>query len=256
MDRQALPERLRREGVPKQLYDFRRRKDDVYVLSEEGGKWLVFYLERGSRYDLKSFDKEEDACEDFYNRLHESHQFLIDHHLIDKYDRMPSAERKTGKTPWRWRRMNSYRVTKYDPKFRIDGIYTADEWTSIFDVGQTFSGREFTMREYEITEQNYINFILKTLSACGIEHLTICQPENYGRLRWRDGQRLDAAGVQAFARDCLRERVWGKLQAKHFFVHFGYDYYMYVGCMLDGGEIKKIAEENCLFCENMPSPYL
>lgn len=134
--------------------------------------------------------------------------------------------------------------------------HTADEWTSIFDVGQTFSGREFTMREYEITEQNYINFILKTLSACGIEHLTVCQLENYGRLRWRDGQRLDAAGVQAFARDCLREKVWGKLQAKHFFVHFGYDYYMYVGCTLDDGEIKKIAGENCLFCENMPSPYL
>lgn len=79
MNTQQLMERLNREGLPKQFYDFNTRKDDVHVLLQEDGKWLVFYMERGNRYNLKSFDNEEAACEEFYNRIKDLYEFTIKH---------------------------------------------------------------------------------------------------------------------------------------------------------------------------------
>ncbi len=40
--------------------------------------------------------------------------------------------------------MFQYRITKYDPAFRIDGKYTKDEWTSIHDIGKIYNGCIFT----------------------------------------------------------------------------------------------------------------
>ena len=35
--------------------------------------------------------------------------------------------------------MFEYRITKYNPIFRVNGIYTRDDWTSICDVGKKYN---------------------------------------------------------------------------------------------------------------------
>lgn len=44
--------------------------------------------------------------------------------------------------------MNYYRISKYDPQYRIDGIYQKDEWTSMSDIGNIYGGKVFTEDEY------------------------------------------------------------------------------------------------------------
>lgn len=38
--------------------------------------------------------------------------------------------------------MNEYRVTKYDPKYRMDGAYAGAEWTCAADVGVSVLARK------------------------------------------------------------------------------------------------------------------
>jgi len=42
------------------------------------------------------------------------------------------------------KQLYEYRIVKYNPKFRINGIYTKNEWTSISDIGDEFDGVFFT----------------------------------------------------------------------------------------------------------------
>lgn len=51
--------------------------------------------------------------------------------------------------------MKQYRVTKYNPAFRIDGKYTRNEWTSISDIGKNYDGETFTLSAYEKVESHY-----------------------------------------------------------------------------------------------------
>lgn len=45
--------------------------------------------------------------------------------------------------------MNWHEIVKYSPqKYDSNGIYTTDEWTSIWDVGKKFDGKLFTLEEY------------------------------------------------------------------------------------------------------------
>jgi len=61
--------------------------------------------------------------------------------------------------------------------------------------------------------------------------------------------------LRQLMQDCLRERCWCKLVANRFFLHFGYDYYMYVECIIDPLEINKICDKYGLYGEIFNSPY-
>lgn len=63
--------------------------------------------------------------------------------------------------------------------------------------------------------------------------------------------------VLMIARGVLREDFWCKLEAKDFFIHFGYDYYMYIGADIEEEKMSEIARKNGLFAEHIGiSPYL
>jgi len=50
--------------------------------------------------------------------------------------------------------MIEYRVTKYDPSLRdARGAYSADDWTSVTDIGHAFGGVTLTDTEYQRIEQ-------------------------------------------------------------------------------------------------------
>ncbi len=45
--------------------------------------------------------------------------------------------------------MNQYRITKYDPQYRIDGVYERYEWSNLSDVGTVFEDGLLTQAEWK-----------------------------------------------------------------------------------------------------------
>ena len=152
--------------------------------------------------------------------------------------------------------MHEYRVTKYDPQFRVDGAYTRSEWMSIADVGHTFDGRLFTTADYECAEQRHIDFLIALATREAAFPLTIRSLEDRRpESPWMENQQITADALPGIVRDVLREECWCRLEAHNFFIHFGYDYYMYVGCTHTTEAITALAASHALYAEPMQSPY-
>ena len=63
MDRNQLAATLQREGIRPDAYALNGgHPSEAYVLDREGGRWIVYYSERGLRTGLESFIDEADAC--------------------------------------------------------------------------------------------------------------------------------------------------------------------------------------------------
>jgi len=153
--------------------------------------------------------------------------------------------------------MHQYRVTKYDPKYRVNGAYTREEWTSIADVGRTFAGHAFSMADYERVEQQHIDFLCTLAEREDAFPLTIQSLEMHHQpCLCEEGQQITLSQLPDLVRSVLREECWCKLVAGDFFIHFGYDYYLYVGCTHTQEAIGPLAAQYGLFAEAMPSPYL
>ncbi len=153
------------------------------------------------------------------------------------------------------KKFKQYRITKYNPIYRMNGIYTKDEWISMYDVGKMYDGKTFTFEEYLTVEKSYLNVIKKILQEVNIKRVIIKQGENmYSKLN--NSVLCSQEEVLLVARGCLREEFWCKLVSKDFFVHFGYDYYMYIGANIEEDHMSEIARENGLFSELIQqSPY-
>ena len=71
------------------------------------------------------------------------------------------------------------------------------------------------------------------------------------------GKAVTVQEVRELAKLTLRNAIWCKLGfKKQFFVHFGYDYYMYIGASEDCTKAKEVVKETGLFIEDFKSPYL
>ncbi len=156
-----------------------------------------------------------------------------------------------------------YRVTKYDPRLRDPSdSYTGEDWTSISQVGQSFAGRKLTMRDYLRAEKNYLAVMSAMLEEAKVTRLRLLGLENAEagrqakRNRWREGAILSLRQATEFARLALREKLWGMLIApRRAFVHFGYDYYMYVGLSRPTPSALGMAARVGIFVEPYRSPY-
>ena len=68
---------------------------------------------------------------------------------------------------------HQFRVTKYDPNLREEGgAYMGDDWTSISDIGQTFSGRRLTLADYLDIEANHLTVLASFIEEARVEFLT------------------------------------------------------------------------------------
>ena len=148
-----------------------------------------------------------------------------------------------------------YRITKYNPANRVEGRHTIDDWTSFSDVGKSFQGSTLTYEKYLETETAYIDCCATLLSKAQILSLSIEQTECYSEDLHPPSLVSDIAEIRKLIASCLREQCWFKLTAKDFFIHFGYDYYMYIGTVLPTASVQKTAKRYGLFCELYPSPY-
>jgi hypothetical protein len=146
--------------------------------------------------------------------------------------------------------MFNWRITKYNPNYRDKlGRYQKCDWTSFSEIGTTFNGIELTADDYIVIENAYVDAIvafmnnikITTLMVKGLEkrsnHISISRESRlysdemtnlYDSLQ--ENAVLSIREIQCLARLVLRENLWCKLEIDNImFVHFGYDYYMYVG---------------------------
>ena len=154
--------------------------------------------------------------------------------------------------------MHEYRITKYNPAHRNEqGAYLKDEWTSFSDIGKIFDGEVLPKAQYEKVEAAYIDvalsfFIESQSEACYIEYL-----ENHASkpLPCKDENNLSPDELRQLMKGILREEYWARIEADSFFVHFGWDYYMYVGVSQECPKSIELATAKGLFVEPFLSPY-
>lgn len=151
--------------------------------------------------------------------------------------------------------MAQYRITKYNPQNRVDGIYAVDEWTEYCDIGHSFGGEVFTEQEYLVVEKQYIKSILEILKKAKIDCMYVYGLENdLGKTLWQNHQKVAFKKIPGILRDCLRNDCWCRLVNGETFVQFGNDYYMYVGVELPYEIVNSISSKNGLFCEIIEAP--
>lgn len=167
--------------------------------------------------------------------------------------------------------MVELRISKYSPALRDpDGIYTRDEWTSVADVGNEFGNSIVTLDDYLSVENQYVSVVLQLMQAAGVTELyitdlrihadfcsnlpTALQEECRDDLNLiRNAHALDFELVSKAVRLELREIIGGRLIGpRDFYVHFGYDYYMFAGYSGEMDEIRDVSTP--LYLEPFVSP--
>ena len=165
-----------------------------------------------------------------------------------------------------------WRITKYDPKKRnSQGWFLEDTWTSYSDIGKLYQGEKLNYDEYMRIENLYINAIVKFMKCLSISHLQVKCLENHDRINedssinkaevmfvnaLKENDLLSLEQVKMASKLILREYFWCKLISKHkMFVHFGYDYYMYIGSRSECKDTLEAIRESGLYVENFKSPY-
>lgn len=172
--------------------------------------------------------------------------------------------------------MYYWRISKYDPAFRSEsGGYYLEDWTSASDIDNIFGGSKLTYERYIQIENVYIQSIYSFLHDVKISSLIMINLEkkmslneksvlNRYRLNWLlnshkiyDGKTIDISDIGDICRLNLRELIWCKLELQNkFYIHFGYDYYVYVGSCFNCENAIRTTQEVGLYVEFKKSPYL
>ncbi|HAP5746478.1 hypothetical protein RV03_GL002922 [Enterococcus gallinarum] len=165
------------------------------------------------------------------------------------------------------------RVSKYDYKFRDEnGKYIRNEWTSYSDIGKKFEGKIFTLDDYKLVELKYINTVLEIAESLDINRFLLTQFEKsrdidtliedneflknmYNNLN--KNKQIQLNNIPLVMKLLLREFIWGKLTHEQLVIHFGYDYYLYIGVNKENIEnVEQIIKRHDLFYEEKStSPY-
>ena len=165
--------------------------------------------------------------------------------------------------------MNEYRITKYNPIYRnFEGNYCNDEWTSYSDIGKNYNGELFAFANYIIVENKYIDAIVSLMNK-KTNSMTITGLEkNFDNFDANTSEEMiilynelkekcliDIINIPTLCKLVLREYVWVRLTSPQMFIHFGYDYYMYIGINYECKDILEKIEKSGLFVEQLQSPY-
>lgn len=168
--------------------------------------------------------------------------------------------------PYQWR------ITKYDPAKRDErGSYTGEDWTMAQQIGDVFNDKTFTKEEYLGMEDRYVAAAERFFLASGLETLTVRelqQPStspdyitehdlnDIENIKLSEGQQVTAKELGIIMRLMLRETLWCKLEnSEKFFIHVGWDYYMYIGCSENLEDAVTKTDADGLYVEKFASPY-
>jgi hypothetical protein len=155
--------------------------------------------------------------------------------------------------------MKYWRISKYNPIFRDDyGAYRREDWTSFDDIGRVFNGTLLTLADYIQMEDRYVSTALHFAHGAGILELIASEVElRRSNLGVSEGMHVSINRASEIIKTSLRSFMWCKLELPfQFYLHFGYDYYMYIGNQFPLPESVEFAEKCGLFVEECKSPYL
>jgi hypothetical protein len=175
-------------------------------------------------------------------------------------------------------KLHQYRITKYNPAHRnAEGGYVEDAWTSASQIGRRFKGKTLTRAEYLSTEDDYVAVALALLDTSELSHLRATNirrsaVEALSREFVTDREHdalpflqvphieedtpIQRAEMETIIRASLREQGGCNLEWHgRFFLHFGWDYYMYAGSVLGPDDVKRLLNETRLYIEIHLSPY-
>jgi len=174
--------------------------------------------------------------------------------------------------------MLQYRITKYDPGWRdANGVFMANDWTDVSEVGKEISGKILDYETYFAVEATYVDAALKFFDCSGLDHLRITGSENkhdsetltellkclpelhdpvFPACEFHEDQCVGVEQIALRLKMNLRNVGWCKLEIdQKFFIHTGWDFYMYVGCAAPYQKAILNAHANGLFVENFTSPH-
>lgn len=169
--------------------------------------------------------------------------------------------------------MYGFRVTKYDPSQRdARGAFLEPDGTSHSDIGKVFGGKKLEIDEYLRVESAYVAAARAFFQEAGCPALAVVDLEsndvqpstvalglaNLVDPPVQEGERVGDAQLERLCRLNLRELVWCKLEAESgaLCVHFGQDFYMYIGTKAPSEDVVRRVAASGLFVEPMRSPYL
>jgi hypothetical protein len=113
-----------------------------------------------------------------------------------------------------------------------------------------------TPGEYQRVEDAYVSAALAFLHEAGVKTLTVEGLEAQGNApSVAAGSSLGLADVAEVIRRALREEFWCRLEGPEAFVHFGRDYYMYVGVPTACPGAECLVQRLKLHAESFRSPY-
>ncbi|RND01199.1 DUF7683 domain-containing protein [Lysinibacillus halotolerans] len=146
-----------------------------------------------------------------------------------------------------------------------------EEWISSSDIGQTFNGKELTLNEYMEVEKAYVHAVMEFLKENKLTSLRVIQLQIHHEILPDKSSPLyeeafhlpiveDAVihekDIPTVCKMILRNYIHCHfVSMDQFFVHFGWDYYMYIGSNQPCNNAIKFALNNKLFVEDYPSPY-
>ncbi|OMD57163.1 hypothetical protein [Paenibacillus odorifer] len=168
-----------------------------------------------------------------------------------------------------------WRITKYNPANRINNVYTKNEWTSISDVGNLYPSGDFLIENYLETESLYITAINLIMNENNLYTIQVVDLEKYNfdveKAEFhsiytdemksiynsvKNGDYISVYELKLLSQLILREKIWCKFQSREMFVHFGFDYYMYIGSVKECNDSLIKISSSGLFVESFETPYL
>ena len=73
--------------------------------------------------------------------------------------------------------------------------------------------------------------------------------------KWKKNMKVCKDEVGRIIADCLRNKSWCRLKSNEYYIHLGYDFYVYLSVPLKINDIKRVCGMYGLFVENIVSPY-
>jgi len=173
--------------------------------------------------------------------------------------------------------MKNYRITKYNPEYRNEkGYYTANDWTSLSDIGNTYLEKTFTIGEYIEIEKAYCDVIAKILFNNHIDNFNVIEIEKYNSL-WKVKRLLRRYKIYLSEEECsiikkienntainckdaitciklmLRGCFWAMLESPEPVMRLsvGQDYYVYMSCEEIPPYIINISAINGIYIEEI-----
>ncbi len=154
---------------------------------------------------------------------------------------------------------HTFRVSRYSS----DLAARRADWSSISDVGASFHGEVLTQQTYEQVEQRYLDAARRFLADSNIDRLSVLDVDwtadvPLARREIADRPFVTPDEAIAICRLQLREDLSCRLESPdRFYLHFGFDLYMYIGSWTECAEAVQHTVADGLFVEHdVTSPYL